>query len=327
MASLFDFFNKNKKPLPKTVRYYEDEEPKFSLKEFIKAHIFTCTIIGAVCLLIVVLLIVISIRSGKNPLSDIKTALDKNIDSGSFSFTLTADVDGERYMSYNGKLKINQSRQELSLYYDAEYKDYSYSNVTYSKSGSAYSGNYYSGQWTVSESYDKVVDVFEFIRTSKKNGEWAAPLLRLLNMSSTFSSDVFQSSFDKIYRSILGQINAGVNYSETTQDGKTVRTFTPSMNDMFDTFSENLGPAFSRATDYNAFKEKIETNAGNLRSSNCTFIYSLDKNGHLTDVILSIQTNSKSYDFALTMSDFSKTEVEIPEGFFAAANITPEGTK
>lgn len=327
MAPLFKFFNKNKKPLPKTVRYYEDEEPRFSLKEYIKTHIFTCTIIGAVCLLIVVLLIVISIRSGKNPLSDMKTAMDKNIDSGSFAFTLTADFDGERYMTYNGNLNINAGRQELSLYYDAEYKDYIYSNVAYAKSGNAYTGNYYSGQWTVSDAYDDAVDLFEFIRTSRKSGEWAAPLLRLLNMSSTFSSDAFQSSFDKVYRNLLSQIETGVNYSEKVDGDKTVRTFTPSMNDVFDILDENLGPAFSRATDYNVFKEKVSINAENLRSSTCIISYSLDKNDYLTDFSLSVATNGKSYDIAVSMSDFSKTEVTIPEGFFAAANITPEGTK
>ncbi len=327
MAPFFKFFNQNRKPLPKTVRYYEDEEPKFSLKEFIKAHIFTCTIIGAVCLLIVVLLIVISIRSGKNPLSDIKTAMDKNIDSGSFSFTFTADIDGECCMSYNGSLNINQNRQEISIYYDAEYKDYVYSNVTYSKAGNAYSGNYYSGQWTVEDAYDDVVDLFEFIRTSRKNGEWAAPLLRLLNMSSTFSSDAFQSSFDKVYRSLLGQIQTGVNYEEKVESDKTVRTFTPSMNDVFDTLSENFGPAFSRATDYNAFKEKVDINAEGLRSSNCILSYSLDKNNYLTDLSLSVKTTSKTYDIVLTMSDFSKAAVTIPDGFFAAANISTEETK
>lgn len=307
-------------------RRSSNDSNNFSIVDFIQSHIIISSAVVVLLIGAIVFAIVSFVSKNSNPFINMHSSIMQNIDSGSFSFTATADFNGERYMSYDGKIEITPDNQSISMIYDAEYTEYSYTNVCYSKNGEYYNGNFFSGQWTVTDSKDRVVDVFELIRSAKSQKGWASPLLRIVGLSSLISSETFEESFDDISADMLSDPET-LNYTKTDNDSSVTHTFSPNLAAVSDILVKDAGPTFMHASDFNDFCDKVKANKEVLENSTCTFGYTVDNNGYMTDLFLTIETGDKKYDVNITMSEFSNTKVEIPEDFFTAASIDLDDKK
>ena len=183
--SIFDHVLKiKKKPLPKSERFYEEEEESV-IKKYLRFPVFVG--LGLVLVAFVIILMFL-FNHNNNALAMFNKASSNVFESGSFHYDVCAGVNGTTYMQYKGDMEFDLDKQLMNSSYHAVYEDYEYDAVVYGSGTQSHRGNYYGGKWSVEDYSEKALDFFDFYKDYRKGEFDAGAMLRF-----TDSSDVFNA--------------------------------------------------------------------------------------------------------------------------------------
>lgn len=322
MVDLFGDFRRKKKPLPKIVRMYEPEEEKFSDK--IKTFpVFVG--IGVVAVLLIVILIV-CFNSSNNALKSFVTSSSNNFDSGSFSYSISATLNGEMQMQYNGSMEFDLNKQVMKSVYTAEYADYSYDAVVYSVGLESKRGNYYDGKWIVEDYSDRALDFFDFYRDYRKCDFDAGAALRFTGANTKFNAQEFEKSFNEITKTLTKPSNMDsiLQLETNTNETGTIVTMIPNLELVFDIIVDEIGSAYLDANEYEQFVQMVEDSQFNLQNSRPLISYTITDNGYLSQILIDYTVDNNNYMIRVDMAEFGTAQVVIPDSFYDAASIEKE---
>jgi hypothetical protein len=261
-------------------------------------------------------------NDANNPLSRFNSASAKNLGS-SFSFRLTAGLDGETLMSYDGAMKVKPSDQRVEVEYEADYGDYRYRNVLYTYETETYRGNYYNGQWTVDPVTDKVSDFFDFYTDYKVGRFDGGSFLRFTELSSQFSA----SELTSFVNSLKGRLSTESPAAKITfvhnNDGGDDYRYEISLLAIAEIIRDEGAPSFFRSRDYDNFVAKLEANRESLENAACSLSYSITSSGYLSNLVIELSGEDVAYTLRCEMGDFGTAEPDIPDEFYLAAHIDP----
>ena len=315
-------FGKNKKPLPRTVRYYEDEPQSFSSK----VAKFPVFVVVALVLVAIIVSSMFLINFSNNAFKMFVSSSSQNFDCGSFDYKVTASINDVPYMDFVGSMEFDLDGQKIESAYHAVYEDYEYDAVVYGKGADAYRGNYYGGKWSVESYTDRALDFFDFYRDYRKGVFDAGAAVRFTETNTKFNAEQLRISVDSMLKEF--QKNSTQNqvlHAQTTNDANgTTITFTPEMDKVLDIYLQYIGSAYTSANAYSEFKETIENSKENFTNTDVVLTYTISGDGYLTDITLEYAVNSDKYVIDVDMSNFKQTEAAISEDFFIAAGIDKE---
>lgn len=315
-------YNENPNPenlLEKEIEIIE-EEMRQRRKSWLRSHMTAIYLIAGVAIAVLVFLGIKWYNDSHNPVSRFIKASGNNLGS-SFSFQLTADKNGETVMSYDGMASFNPSKQTVSIVYEAEYTDYSYTNVIYTDGAITYKGNYYQGQWTISECSDKVQEFYDFYTDYKKGDFDGGSFLRFTGLSSFLYSQELNSFMDTV-KSRLSTDSAIAKITTSRDGGATAYHYDINVKELFNLVRNKGASIFYTSTDYNRFLALLDYNAENIDQASATLDFTIDSDGYLSELAVSLDTGKNVYAVTLHMGDFDDADPEIPEGFYQAERAT-----
>lgn len=312
-------FEKKKKPLLKSERYYEQEEENVN-KKYLKFPFFVA--VGLI-LVVAVIVIMFVVNIDNNPLKMFNKASAKLLDCSGFSYEVSAGKNGETYMYYQGAMELDVENQTLESSYHAVYDNYEYDATVYAKGIEAYRGNYFDGKWSVEDYSQKSLDFFDFYRDYRKGDFDAGAALRFTGMNDVFSAPNLEESFEKISKELTSPsgLNKILCSEVRTENDVTVVTFNPNVKELFGVITRNIGSAYASAKAYTEFKESVDYSADNLEKAQLTLSYTIDGNGYLTDILFNYTIGNDNYVIEVHTSDFENADAEISQGFLTAAGI------
>ena len=295
------------------------EQVAFRRSEWLRSHM--TLLFAAVSIVLVALIIWATVFYSRqtNPIGKLTQATAKDFDT-SFSFKVTASVNDQPGMSYQGLIDVSRSAHRINAVYDADYGNYTYSGAVYSENNRAVKGNYYKDKWTVDDCTDQMHDFFDF-EVDYSRGEFdGGALLRFLGLSSEYSADEL-NRFEKRLRQRLASDKAVARITTQSTENGTEYIYDISLSEVFDDIIENGASLFYHATDYDAFKQRCESNRLRLGRAHCTMRYTIDPRGYLSRFSLNVTTDGESYTLDCVMTDFGSAKVELPEPFLEAATL------
>ncbi len=312
-------FQKKKKPLLKSERYYEQEEENIN-KKYLKFPIFVTVGLIIVAVTVVAMFV---INIDNNPLKMFNKASSKLFDCGSFSYEVSAGKNGETYMFYQGAMELDTDNQKLESSYHAVYDDYEYDATVYAKGVEAYRGNYFEGKWSIEDYSQKSLDFFDFYRDYRKGDFDAGAALRFTGTNDVFSAPNLEESFENISKELMSPsgLNKILCSEVRTENDVTVVTFNPNVKELFGVITRNIGSAYASAKAYTEFKDSVDYSTENLEKAQLTLSYTIDRNGYLTDMVFNYTIDNDNYVIEVHTSDFKNVEAEISQGFLTAAGI------
>lgn len=317
MASFF----RKRKSLPKSERYYEDDEPQgFELKKYIK---FSAFVIVALVLVVAVILSMFAINYKNNTFVMFNKASSKNLDCGSFSYVIKAKVNDENYMVYDGAIEFDLHDRKIESVYHAVYKGYDYDAVTYAKDSKAVRGNYYGGKWTTEDYSDRALDFFGFYNDYRRGKLDAGAAVRFTQTNDKFTARQLKVSVEDIIKELTrpSNVNGVLHQQVKTVNEETTVTFSPEMDKVFDIILSHIGPAYTSANEFSKFKADIENSRESLKNVDAEISYTIDSRGYLSFVNISYNVNGDNYVIEIKMDDFKEANAEIPESFFVSSGI------
>ncbi len=311
--------DKNKRPLPKSERYYEDE-PENKLQPYVKFSVFI-----AVALVVVLgaVTVIFAVNHNNNALAMFNKASSNNFDCGSFSYDVSVGINGERYMHYDGSMEFDLDKQIMNSFYHATYEDYEYDAVVYGEGVKSSRGNFYGGKWSVDDYSEKALDFFDFYRDYRKGDFDAGAMMRFTNTNDKFNATQLELAFEDIIKELSkGKNMRSVMHQEiVAENGYTTVSFTPELDTVFYIITSEIGSAFASADDFNSFKESVEASTKSLSEAQLILTYTINAEGYLTQCSLDYTVGDKSYFIDASFSEFENAKVEIPEDFFTVAHI------
>lgn len=251
-----------------------------------------------------------------NPLSRFMAAAAKDF-SGSFAFEMKVSEGDTAVMQYTGTVDVDRENHAVNALYDAQYADYGYTSATFSDGKTSMSGSFYEDKWRVRDCTAKVQDFFDF-DTDFRNGEFdAGAFLRFTGLTSDYSSAELGRFFDTLRERLSSSSTVAVITTTQTEEG-TDYSYGVSMEELLRMISDDGAPVFYRSGDYDAFNERFEDNIRKIRSSICSFRYTIDNSGYLSAASLTVTVDGEEYSFTCALSDFGSAEVKLPDGFTEA---------
>lgn len=277
--------------------------------------------IGIIVVILIVLLISMLFR-GSNPMSRFCSSLSKNF-SSSFQFDIQMTEDEIPVMSYEGAVDVDRSKHTAQAVYEADYDSYQYTGAVYVDKYTAKKGSYYERKWLVRDCLDNAQDFFDFDRDFRSGNFDAGSFLRFTGLTSEFST----RELDEFVNTLMNRFStdsAIATIKTEKADGKSVYHYDISLQAFFDMIKSDGASVFYRATDYDTFCKTYELNKEVVSGAKCTIDFTVNDAGNMTLLEVKVAANGKSYGMTCHMSDFGETQVEIPQGFLKAAQITPE---
>ncbi|MBQ2972625.1 MAG: hypothetical protein IJE16_08800 [Ruminococcus sp.] len=312
-------FDRNKRPRLKSESYYEDESEN-RVKQYLKFPVFVGAALVLVVLIIVFMFIV---NHNNNAFAMLNKASVKAFDCGSFHYRVDAGMNGTSYMQYEGDMEFDLNTRIMNSSYHAVYENYEYDAVVYGQGATAYRGNFYKGKWSVDDYSEKMLDFFDFYRDYRKGDFDAGAAVRFTDSNDVFNAQQLGEAMNDIFSQLSKSYNMNTVMGQEikVENGETTVTFKPQMKEVFDLVVSEIGSAFSGADAYAAFKESVENSEENLFTAQLTMSYTINKEGYLTDLSLIYTVNHNTYFVVAELSEFSNTQVVIPQDFLVAANI------
>ena len=77
---------------------------------------------------------------------------------------------------------------------------------------------------------------------------------------------------------------------------------------------------FFSSIDYDAFCTLYEKNTASVKNSDCTFRFTVNSSGYLSELDFTLTVGEEEYAVHCTMDDFGEAEADIPKAFFEAEN-------
>lgn len=312
-------FFKKKRPLTKSERYYE-EEPVSTWEKMKKFPIF---VVISLILVVAIVASVFLVNINNNAFSKLSDGLIKNVDSGSFEYEICSSLNGETTLFYDGALEFDLDAQKFESVYHAIYPTYEYDAAVFAYGADSFRGNLYGGKWSVENYSDKALDIFAFYRDFRKGEFDAGATARFTESNDKFNAVQLDDSVKAIIKELttLRAFNEVWHQDIVTEDsGAVTVTLSPEVDKIFNVITEHIGSAFTSADAYSEFKEKVQYSQENMRGCETLITYHISEQGYLTDFTIDHTVNSQQYMIEITMSNFKKAQVEIPEDFITATD-------
>ena len=283
------------------------------------------TIIFAGIGLVVVALIVFGIYlyfQHTNPMSRFTASLAKDF-SSSFRYEIKVTEDDKPVMSYDGTISVDRDKHDITALYQADYNRYTYTGAVYARGKDNVKGVYYDKKWAIRDCADSVQDFFDFDKDFRAGKFNTGAFLRFTKLTSDYSTDELNKTIGVLKQRLSTDSPIATITTQNVGGGKRY-DYTISLYELFSGIKKEGAPIFFRATDYDDFAALFEANKSILENAECTASFETDSAGYLTSFDLTVKSEGKSYGLSCVMSDFSSAEVDIPESFFTAAEITTD---
>lgn len=291
-------------------------------REWIRTHL---NYIYAGVGLIVVGLIVLGIYlyyQSTNPMSRFIGSLSKDF-STSFHYDVKVTENDQPMMSYTGDIAVDRNKHMIESQYDANYNSYTYTGAVYVHDRTAVKGNYYNNKWTIEECEDSAQDFFDFDKAFRSGGFDAGAFLRFTGLTSDYSTRELSKAVGVVKQRLSTNSRIATIKTEKAEDG-TRYLYDINLYELFSMIKENGASVFYRATDYDKFVAVFDANKAILEKSECTVNFVINSAGYMSSFDMTVTAEGQSYGLSCEMSDFSKTEVAIPDSFLTAAKLTSE---
>lgn len=277
--------------------------------------------VGIVVVILIVLLISMLFRNS-NPMSRFCSSLSNNFNS-SFQFNIRMTEDEIPVMSYEGSVDVDRSKHTAQADYRADYESYQYTGTVYADRYTAKKGTYYDNKWLVRDCLDNAQDFFDFDRDFRSGNFDAGSFLRFTGLTSEFSTRELDAFVDTLMKRLSTDSAIATIKTEKT-DGNSIYHYDISIQALFDMIKQDGASVFYRASDYDVFCETYELNKAVISNAKCTLDFTVNGSGNMTLLEVKVAANGKSYGLTCYMSEFGEAQVEVPQGFLKAANITTE---
>lgn len=312
-------FKRNKKPLPRTVRFYEEEQETF-LQRMSKFPIFVTV---AIVLVLMIVVGMFCINYQNNSLKMFVDASVNNFECGSFDYKVTASVDDVVCQDFDGAIEFDHNNQYFLSAYHAVYEDYEYDAVAYANGADAYRGNYYDGEWIVENYTDRALDFFGFYRDYRKGEFDAGAAVRFTGTTEKYNAVYLDKAVKSIAKELTktSTLNDVLCQSVESTDEYTTIIFTPKMDELCNIIIEHIGSAYTSAIAYSDYKDRITDSAENLKKAQAVLSYTVDKDSYLTDIVIDYTVEGHNFVIDINMSNFSTAKAQVAEGFYEAAGI------
>lgn len=290
-------------------------------RDWIKTHLsYIYAVVGVIVVLVIALLIHMLFQSS-NPMSRFTASLSKNF-SSSFRFDVQLTEDDQSMMRYEGAVDVNHSKHTIRAVYDADYNRYQFSGAVYADKNIAKKGSYYQKKWLINDCLDNAQDFFDFDRDFRSGTFDAGAFLRFTGLTSDFSTrelNVFMNTLMKR----LSTDSAIATVTTEKAGGESRYHYDISLSELFEMVKKDGASIFYRATDYDTFCSAYDLNKDIIASAKCTVDFTVNDAGNMTYLEAKIAADGTAYGLTCTMSDFGEAQVEVPQGFLKAAEITP----
>ena len=316
---MFDFYNKRRK-LSKSERIYDQENREKLKKKYLNFSIFVT--VGVVMVVTVVALI-LYMNFENGVLRTFVKSSSKNLESGGFSYHITAGINENTFMECDGEFELELSNQQLTSLYHAKYDGYEYDAVTYSRGSKAYRGNYYGGKWSVEDYTDRSFDFFDFYRDYRKGRLDTSAIIRYTGANDKFDATQLSKSIGAILKEVSSTKNLHRVLHQQINDTAqgTVISYTPDMKTLMGIIVRNIGSAYSSANEYTKFRDTVENSYENLEKVYCVVKLTIDKKGYLRNIDISYMIEGQTHFMKFEFSEFGEREIEVPDSFLAAADL------
>lgn len=291
-------------------------------REWLKMHrnyIFAG--IGIVFVALIVFGIYLYFQS-TNPMSRFNAALAKDF-SSSFHYDIHVTENDKSVMHYDGAISIDRSKHDLQSLYEADYNSYTYTGAVYAHGKDKVKGSYYDKKWVIRDCADSVQDFFDFDKDFRAGKFNTGAFLRFTKLTSDYSTEELNKTIGVLKQRLSTNSPIATIKTQNIEGGKRY-DYTINLYELFSKIKEDGAPVFYRATDYDKFVALFDANKTILEKASCTASFEIDSAGYLTNFNITVTAEGQSFGLSCTMSDFSTAEVEIPESFFKAAQITPD---
>lgn len=309
-----------REPLSESEEYEKEQASRRS--EWFRRH---RTIIFAGIGLVVVALIVFGIYlyfQHTNPMSRFTASLAKNF-SSSFRYEIKMTEDDKPVMSYDGTISVDRNKHDLSALYQADYNSYTYTGAVYAHDKDNVKGSYYNKKWVIRDCTDSVRDFFDFDKDFRAGKFNTGAFLRFAKLTSDYSTDELNKTIGVLKQRLSTNSPIATITTQNVDGGKRY-DYTINLYELFSKIEEEGAPIFFRATDYDEFAALFNTNKSVLENAECTASFEIDSAGYMTSFHITIKAEGQTFGLSCAMSDFSSAEVDIPESFFKAAEITSD---
>lgn len=291
-------------------------------RDWIKTHLsYIYAVIGVIVVGLIVFGIYMYYQS-TNPMSRFVGSLSKDF-SSSFDYDVKVTEDDKPVMSYTGAISVNRSKHEVESVYQADYNSYTYTGAVYAHEKTAVKGSFYNNRWTTHDCADSAQDFFEFDKAFRSGGFDGGAFLRFTGLTSDYSTRELNAMV-KVLKKRLSTNSSIATITTEKIEGGTRFDYTINVYELFSMIKENGASVFYRATDYDKFAALFEANKAIIEAADCKITFIVDSAGYMTAFDMTMVTDGKSYGLSCRMSNFSNAEVELPDGFMKAAQLTPE---
>ena len=268
----------------------------------------------------IVFLIIHFYNQGANPINRLMSASAKDF-GVPFSFEVTLTEDDKSVMSYKGSIDSDSRAHKAEIAYDADYNDYSFKGAVYADSDMAAKGFYYDKEWTVRDCGEKISNFFDFDGDLRRGELDAGSLLRFTDLTSRYSLNELDKFF-KLLKERLAADSPVAKISTEKKDDGTVYRYDVSIAELFDMVTKEGASIFYSADEYNLFKEKVENNRAVIDNAGCVMTYTINNDGYLTSLDITVSYSGHSYGLDCDMSGFGSTAVELDREFLDIAAKT-----
>lgn len=319
MSLFSDLFSKKSRPLPKSERYYEEEDDN-RFNKYLRFPVFVAV---SIVLVVAIIIAMFALNYSNNTFVMFNKAVSNNFDCGSFKYDIKVGINGTAYMNYDGEMEFDLQSQRIRSSYHAVYEGYEYDAVIFGDGVTAYRGNYYGGKWSVDDYSEKALDIYDFYRDYRKGDFDAGAAVRFTDTTDVINPQQLGEAVENIYKELSRPKNMMniMGQEIKAEDGSTTVMFKPQLKEVSDIILANIGSAFSSADEYAEFKANVENSTDNLESADLTITYVIDDNDYLSEFEFVYVINGDTYFIVADFSDFEKTQVSIPDGFLQAANL------
>ena len=289
-------------------------------RDWIKKHLsYIYAVVGVIVVGLIVFGIYIYYQSN-NPMSRFIGSLSKDFFT-SFHYDVTVSENDKPMMHYKGDIAVDRAKHSIESLYEADYNSYTYTGAVYARDKNAIKGSYYNNKWTTHECADNVQDFFDFDKAFRSGGFDAGAFLRFTGLTSEYSTRELNSAVGLLRKRL--STNSPIATIKTEKaEGGTHYHYDINLYELFSMIRNDGASVFYRATDYDKFVALFEANKSIIENSKCTVDFLVNSAGYMSSFEMIVMTEGQSYGLSCEMSDFSTAEVEIPDAFLKAAQLT-----
>ena len=259
---------------------------------------------------------------GGGPADSIGKGLVKTLDSETFNFDVTVDVDGET-MNFAGTIEFNPKEYVLNLYMDATYTAADEKITMCVYDGQAFSIEEDDGEkwYSYSEIDDSAIEDFcdYYLEYSDSNLNKKKDVLVILEELDDLTDGELSEIVDlevlaECITEYVGAHNdkkwleENAGFSQEKEGGTTYYTYEPNLYEFCEVSLPYFEEAFEDDDIYDEGMDVIEDSRGELKAIGLEVTFGV-KSGYLTSILMDVE----GVEIEVIFSDFGKAELDYDE--------------